>query len=160
MKKVDIVVPIYNAYEYTQECIKSILENTNLQEHTLLLINDKSPDERIMPMLKKYANDNKNKNIVVLENEENLGFVKTVNKGMKYSSNDVILLNSDTEVTKKWLEKIISCAYSNEYIATVTPFTNNGTIYMYIGLLLYILMGWNLISVIIVPIGGFLFYKN
>ena len=38
--------------------------------------------------------------------------------------------------------------------------TNNGTIYMYIGLLLYILMGWNLISVIIVPIGGFLFYKN
>lgn len=129
MKKVDIVVPIYNAYEYTQECIKSILENTNLQEHTLLLINDKSPDERIMPMLKKYANDNKNKNIVVLENEENLGFVKTVNKGMKYSSNDVILLNSDTEVTKNWLEKIISCAYSNEYIATVTPFTNNGTIF-------------------------------
>lgn len=129
MKKVDIVVPIYNAYEYTEECIKSILKYTNLQEHTLLLINDKSPDERIMPMLQKYANENKDKNIVVLENKENMGFVKTVNKGMKYSENDVILLNSDTEVTKNWLEKIINCAYSNEYIATVTPFTNNGTIF-------------------------------
>lgn len=128
MKNVDIVVPIYNAYEYTQECIKSILKNTNLQQNTLLLINDKSPDERIMPMLKKYANENSNLNIVVLENEENSGFVKTVNRGMKYSNNDVILLNSDTEVTKNWIEKIQTCAYSNQYIATVTPLTNNGTI--------------------------------
>lgn len=128
MKKVDIVVPIYNAYEYTEECIKSILKYTNLHEHTLLLINDKSPDEKIMPMLEKYAKENFDKNIVVLENEENVGFVKTVNKGMEYSKNDVILLNSDTEVTKNWLEKIITCAYSNEYIATVTALTNNGTI--------------------------------
>lgn len=129
MKKVDIVVPIYNAYEYTEECIKSILKYTNLHEHTLLLINDKSPDEKITPMLEKYAKENSDKNIVVLENEENVGFVKTVNRGMKYSKNDVILLNSDTEVTKNWLEKIQECAYSNEYIATVTPFTNNGTIF-------------------------------
>ena len=54
--------------------------------------------------------------------------IKTVNKGMKYSSNDVILLNSDTEVTKNWIEKLQECAYSNEYIATATPLTNNGTI--------------------------------
>lgn len=128
MKKVDIVVPIYNAYEYTEECIKSVLKYTNLQEHTLLLIDDKSPDENILPMLKKYQNDNLDKNIVVMQNEENMGFVKTVNKGMQYSNNDVILLNSDTEVTKNWLEKIIECAYSNEYIATVTALTNNGTI--------------------------------
>lgn len=129
MKKVDIVVPIYNAYKYTEECIKSILKNTDLEEHTLLLINDKSPDEKIMPMLKKYSKENENKNIVVLENEENSGFVKTVNRGMKYSKNDVILLNSDTEVTKNWIEKIQTCAYSNEHIATATPFTNNGTIF-------------------------------
>jgi len=128
MKNVDIIVPIYNAFEYTQECIKSILENTNLKDNTLVLINDKSPDEKIMPMLTKYKQENEDKNIVVLENEENSGFVKTVNIGMQYSKNDVILLNSDTEVTKNWLEKIKTCAYSNPYIATVTPLTNNGTI--------------------------------
>ena len=37
---------------------------------------------------------------------------------------------------------------------------SNGTFYIQIGLLLSILMGWNLISVIIVPVGGFLFYKS
>ena len=128
MKNIDIVVPIYNAYKFTEECIKSIIENTDLSKHTLLLINDKSPDENISPMLLKYKEENRDKNIVVLENEQNMGFVKTVNKGMQYSDNDVILLNSDTEVTKRWLDKIQECAYSNQYISTVTPLTNNGTI--------------------------------
>ncbi len=129
-KKVDIVVPIYNAYEYTTECIKSIIKYTDLKTHRLLLINDKSPDERIVPMLQSYAKENNELNIIVLENESNSGFVKTVNKGMKYSDeNDVVLLNSDTEVTKNWLEKMLKCAYKNPHIATVTPLTNNGTIF-------------------------------
>ncbi len=128
MSKVDIIIPIYNAYEFTEECIKSVLKHTDLQTHNLLLINDKSPDEKILPMLKKYAEENPEKNILVLDNEENLGFVKTVNKGMDYSQNDVLLLNSDTEVTPNWLEKIVDCAYQNPFIATVTPLTNNGTI--------------------------------
>ncbi len=128
MKNVDIIVPVYNAFEYTEECIKSVIKNTDLNKHTLVLINDKSPDKNIFPMLKKYEEENSNLNIVVLENEQNIGFVKTVNRGMEYSENDVILLNSDTEVTKNWIEKIQECAYSNEYIATVTPLTNNGTI--------------------------------
>ncbi len=128
MKNIDIIVPIYNAYEFTEECIKSIIKNTDLSKHTLVLINDKSPDEKILPMLLKYKNKNSDKQIIVLDNEQNLGFVKTVNKGMQYSENDVILLNSDTEVTKNWIEKIQRCAYSNQYIATVTPLTNNGTI--------------------------------
>lgn len=128
MKNVDIIVPVYNAYEYTVECIKSLLKYTDLKTHTLVLINDKSPDEKISMMLQEYKNENTDKNIVVLENEKNLGFVKTVNKGMQYSNNDCLLLNSDTEVTKNWLEKIVECAYSNDYIATVTALTNNGTI--------------------------------
>lgn len=128
-KKVGIIVPIYNAYDYTEECIKSIIENTNLYENRLILINDKSPDERILPMLNGFKLENHNLNIEVIDNKENIGFVKTVNIGMKlHIDDDVILLNSDTEVTKDWLEKLKKCAYSNEYIATVTPLTNNGTI--------------------------------
>ena len=85
MKPIDIIVPIYNAYEFTEECIKSVIKNTDLTVHTLVLINDKSPDEKILPMLLKYKNENTNKKIVVLDNEQNMGFVKTVNKGMQYS---------------------------------------------------------------------------
>ena len=128
MKQCDIIIPIYNAYDCLVECVSSILKSTDLKENSLILINDKSSDKRINEYLEKVKNENKDKNIILLENEENLGFVKTVNKGMKYSKNDVLLLNSDTEVSKNWLNKIKKCAYSSEDVATVTPFSNNATL--------------------------------
>lgn len=125
MKKCDIIIPIYNAYECTEACIKSVLKNTNLKENGLILIDDKSPDSRIKKLLSKYKNA---AGITVLENDVNLGFVGTVNRGMKLSNNDVLLLNSDTEVTENWLEKIKKCAYHDDMIATVTPLSNNATL--------------------------------
>lgn len=128
MKKCDIIVPIYNAYEATKECITSVLKNTNLKDNNLVLINDCSTDKNISILLKKFKQDNDNLNIIIIENEINSGFVKTVNIGMKYSNNDVLLLNSDTEVSENWLDKIKKCAYSGEKIATVTPLSNNATL--------------------------------
>ena len=126
MNKCDIIIPIYNAYDCVIECIDSVIKNTTFDGNILYLIDDKSPDDRILPLLKKYQK--KYKFIKVIENEENLGFVGSVNKGMKVSKNDVILLNSDTEVTPHWLDKIIKCAYSEKMIATVTPLSNNATL--------------------------------
>ena len=129
MKSIDIIIPIYNAYEYVEECIKSVIKYTNLNENNLILINDCSPDKKIMDLLNNFKIQYLDKNMTIINNEKNLGFVKSVNIGMKTNiGNDVVLLNSDTEVTKSWLEKMKECAYSNKYIATVTPFTNNGTI--------------------------------
>lgn len=125
--KIDIIIPIYNAYEYTFECIRSVIENTDMNKHNLVLINDKSTDARIEEYLDKLDNQ-KISNIHIMHNDQNLGFIGTVNRGMKFSNNDVVLLNSDTEVTKRWLEKLEGAAYLNKAIASVTPLTNNGTI--------------------------------
>ena len=126
--KVDIVIPIYNAFEFTKKCIETVIENTDLKEHTLVLINDKSPDEKILPMLRKFVDDYSQLNIELIDSKENQGFVKSVNIGMGYSQNDVVLLNSDTEVTKNWLNKMIETAYVAEIVATVTPLSNNATL--------------------------------
>jgi len=129
MKAVDIIVPVYNAFDYTRACLASVLANTNLKVHTLVIINDKSPDERILPMLQDFVEKNKSgNNIVLIDNNENKGFVCTVNIGMRRSENDVVLLNSDTEVTSGWLEKMQTCAYSKPMVASVTPLSNNATI--------------------------------
>lgn len=125
MNKCDVIIPIYNAYECVIECIESVIRNTKFNKNKLILINDKSTDSRVLPKLKEYQK--KYEFIELLDNKENLGFVGTVNKGMKYSKNDVLLLNSDTEVTKNWLEKIQKCAYSEKMIGTVTPLSNNAT---------------------------------
>lgn len=124
--KCDIIIPIYNAYECVKLCIESVLKNTDFSNNNLILINDKSTDERIIPLLKKY--DKNYEFISYIENKTNLGFVGTVNSGMKESKNDVLLLNSDTEVTKNWLDKIKKCAYSQKKVATVAPLSNNATL--------------------------------
>lgn len=122
---VDIIVPIYNAYEDLTKCIASIWRNTDLKRNRLLLINDKSTDDRIFSYLETISGEN----IVVYNSERNYGFSASVNIGMNYSQeNDVLLLNSDTIVTSGWLEKIVECAYSEDNIATVTPLSNSATI--------------------------------
>ena len=64
----------------------------------------------------------------VIRNPENKGFVKSCNIGMQNSVGDIVLLNSDTIVTPKWLQKLVIAAYSDEKIGTVTPFSNSSDI--------------------------------
>ena len=94
----DVIIPIYNAYDATVNCIKSVIANTDLTKDRLVLVNDCSPDNRISEHINAVKRDNPSLNIVVVENEANKGFVGTVNVGMKLSQNDVLLLNSDTIV--------------------------------------------------------------
>ena len=124
-KCVDIIIPIYNAYEDLTICLESLYKNTNLKENRLILINDNSPDERIKP----YLEQQRGENIIVIHNECNKGFSNNINIGMAQSEeNDVILLNSDTILTANWVEKIVACAYREPSIGTVTPLSNNATL--------------------------------
>ncbi len=124
-KCVDIIIPIYNAYEDLTICLESLYKNTNLKENRLILINDNSPDERIKP----YLEQQRGENIIVIHNESNKGFSNNINIGMAQSEeNDVILLNSDTILTANWVEKIVACAYREPSIGTVTPLSNNATL--------------------------------
>lgn len=123
---IDIIIPIYNAYEDLQTCVASVLEYTDLGRHRLILVNDASPDGRIAPYLNTLG---EYQNVLIVENEKNLGFSGSINHGIEISATrDVILLNSDTIVTKNWAEKMIACAYSDAAIATVTPLSNNATL--------------------------------
>lgn len=125
---VDIIIPIFNAYNDFLLCFQSILKNTDLSKHTLVLVNDNSSDENINLFLEKLSKV-VGKNIIILNSKETKGFIKSVNRGMQINpSHDVVLLNSDTIVTKNWIRKLKTAAYSKENIASVTPFSNNATI--------------------------------
>lgn len=123
--KVDIIIPIYNAAEDLKICLESIYKYTDLSKNRLILINDNSPD----PQIKEILSEQTKENVIVINNEKNQGFSANINLGMRQSEyNDVLLLNSDTIVTKNWIEKIVRCAYSSQEIGTVTPLSNNATL--------------------------------
>lgn len=117
---ITIIIPIFNAFDEVCKCIDSILANTNTPYH-ILLINDCSTDPRIAELLLSYASNN---NINVITNSQNMGYVKSINIGIRSCNNDVVLLNSDTIVTNRWLEKITLAAYTDTNIMTVTPLSN------------------------------------
>ena len=122
---VSIVIPVYRGAEATKRCIKSVLSSSNKTPFKVILINDCSPESAITEFLSSL-NDSR---AIVYTNEENLGFVATVNKGMTiHPLSDIVLLNSDAEVTHGWLDKLISHAYCQQDVGTVTPFSNNATI--------------------------------
>ena len=124
-----VILPVYRGIEMTKRCILAALPNVLANKKAkLLAINDASPDNGMQEMLEQLATQWPDR-LLVLENESNLGFVRTVNRGLAYFSQyDVVLLNSDVIVPKDWLSRLIDEAYSRPNIGTVTPFSNNSTI--------------------------------
>ncbi len=127
---VDVIVPVYRGLDDTRGCIESVLASQCRTPWQLIVINDASPEPGVTQWLRERAAQDKR--ITLLENEENLGFVGTVNRGMALNTaHDVLLLNSDTVVANDWLDRIRQAAYGDARIASVTPFSNNATICSY-----------------------------
>lgn len=126
MNPLDIIIPVYRGLEETQECINSTTP-TLPNWAQLIVINDASPDAELTDWLREQAATGA---FVLLENEQNLGFVGTVNRGMALNADrDVLLLNSDVEVPNSdWLTRMRSAAYAHDKVASLTPFSNNATI--------------------------------
>ncbi|HWB54184.1 MAG TPA: glycosyltransferase [Tepidisphaeraceae bacterium] len=125
---VNVIIPVYRGLDETRRCIESVIRATgqNSTPHSILVIEDGSPDPELQKYLREMAQQQK---IWLVVNEKNLGFVATVNRGMAIDANrDVLLLNSDTEVANDWLDRLRRAAYSDIDVATVTPFSNNATI--------------------------------
>ncbi|MCP3960115.1 MAG: glycosyltransferase [bacterium] len=121
---VDVIVPVHGAAAATARCLASLARHTDFTRHRLVVVVDGDPDfapEALEPLAGQTEP-------LVLENDTCRGFVASVNRGMAASGRDVVLLNSDTAVTPRWLEKLQEAAYSAPAIATVTPFSNNATI--------------------------------
>ena len=120
----DIVVPIFNAFSALQDCLHA-LETYQLEANQIYLINDASTDMQIAEYVAQIANNN---NWQYIEHTNNQGFVKTANQGLKLSENHTILLNSDTIVTKNWLQAFKQCLVDCKKIGTATPWSNNAEI--------------------------------
>lgn len=123
-QKVDVIVPVYNGLEYF-DALFSGIEKTKVP-YRLIIVNDKSPDLEVGKYLEKYAAEHDN--VVLLNNETNMGFLPSVNRALKMAENHVALVNTDVEVPEEWLERLMLPIFAKEKIATTTPFTTCGTI--------------------------------
>ena len=126
---VDVIVPVYRGLAETRRCLESLFAHAQRTPLSIVAIDDASPEPGIVAYLDDLAAQGR---VELLRNDLNLGFVRTVNRGLAlHADRDVVLLNSDTEVANDWLDRLESCAYREGDIGTVTPFSNNATICSY-----------------------------
>lgn len=130
-ERTTVVVPVYNAPAEVRDCLRSVIKHTDLLRNRLLVIDDGSPDPEVAPMLAEFEGQ---PGVTILRNEPNIGYTKTINRGIREASgNDVVLLNSDTVVTPKWLEGLRAAAYSRPRVATVTAMSDNAGAFSFPG---------------------------
>jgi len=101
--KVSIIIPHYNQVECLKILLPSVASQT-FQDYEVIIIDDFTPDrsapEYIRMLIKDYPN------MRLVENIENMRFVKTCNKGVKLAKGDyVCLLNQDTEVKSNFVQR-------------------------------------------------------
>lgn len=119
--KVAIVIPTFNQEDFTIRCFGSIEQNT--KDYFIIWI-DNGSDRNSKEKVKKFLDKN-NITYELIQNQENLGFVKATNQGIKRAmelgADYVVLQNNDTEVYEGWLEKMIRVAESDPKIGMVGP---------------------------------------
>lgn len=125
-QRADIIVPVFNAVDMVRDALDS-LRRTLGADDRVIVIDDASTDVEVPEVLKTFARQ-ATFAVDLERNPSNLGFVRTVNRGMAMSKRDVVLLNSDTVATTGWLDRIMEAAASDPRIATITPFSNNAEI--------------------------------
>lgn len=125
MKKVTIVLPIFNNFEIVKNCIDSILSTINLQAFLsgIILIDDASTDKKLIRYLEEFGS---HRMFSLIRNDVNKGFTHSVNIGMMHAKNDdVLLLNSDTVVYGDWLDRMQTVLYHQIKISSVCPLTSH-----------------------------------
>lgn len=126
---VTIVIPVYKDWATLSLCIESLKKYVD-KRHTILLVNDRSSEWQELEK-KICASIAGCQNFRYACNPENMGFVKTCNRAvmeLDQTDHDVLLLNSDTQVTEGFLEEMLDVLYATEKHGVVCPRSNNATL--------------------------------
>lgn len=106
-KKVSIVIPYYNHWSLTHALLYGLfnLEKDNI--HEIMLVDDASDEEGLVGG-EKWWKDNGLLPVRVLRFDENKGFIKAANKGLKKATGDVkVLISNDVLIQQSFIPQIL-----------------------------------------------------
>ena len=112
--KVSILIPVYKAQEYIEECLCSVFEQTynNIE---VILVDDASPDESIEIAKKVAIEHGCYDSMKIFRNKKNEGIAHTRNVLIEHASGDYIyFIDSDDFIVKNAIELFVSNAIKED----------------------------------------------
>ncbi len=99
---VSVVIPVYNQFEFTYWCIRSVVDTSDGIDYEIIVADDRSTDATVN--IERYL-----PGVRVVRNEKNLRFTLNCNNAVRYAKGKyVALLNNDTLVLDGWMSELVS----------------------------------------------------
>jgi GT2 family glycosyltransferase/glycosyltransferase involved in cell wall biosynthesis len=99
---VSVIVPVYNKFLYTYNCLKSIQDALPKRAFEIIIADDCSTDETLLCALVFTGA------VRIVRNVKNEGFVRTCNAGAAAARGQYLFfLNNDTLVKPGWLDELV-----------------------------------------------------
>lgn len=116
--RVSVIIPNYNRKKDLERLMPSIANQT-FTDYEVIVVDDASPDRSAVQYIRDFIKDRINMRLV--ENTENIGFVKTCNKGIELcSSKYICILTNDTEVRENFLQRNVEIMDANSSIGVLS----------------------------------------
>jgi GT2 family glycosyltransferase/glycosyltransferase involved in cell wall biosynthesis len=97
---VSIVIPVFNALRFTYHCLSALRRHVASIPYELIVVDDHSSDDTSHELARLP-------NLRLLTNKENIGFVRSCNRGAAAARGPVLVfLNNDTQAQPGWLEAL------------------------------------------------------
>ena len=117
-----VIIVTYNGMQWIDTCLKSIVNSSTKLD--IIVIDNNSSDGTVSYIKKQYPE------VIVLEQETNLGFGKANNLGMSYALNNncdyVFLLNQDAYLEVDSIGRMIEVHKENSEYGILSPIHLNG----------------------------------
>ena len=105
MIKVTVIIPVYNQQELVIKALESVPKRDDIET---IVIDDGSTDKTYQSVL-NYIFHNEDRDILLLQNEENKGVAYTINRGYKLAHGEyIVLLGSDDYFYTENFEKAMN----------------------------------------------------
>ena len=112
---VSIIIPVYNQFAYTFNCLESLSVNLSSDlAYEIIIVNDASSDDTLEQLATLV------KGIKVLTNAENSGFIRSCNYGASQAKGQYLyFLNNDTRILENCLESLVKLIINNPQVGAV-----------------------------------------
>ncbi|MFK7776567.1 MAG: glycosyltransferase family 2 protein [Gimesia sp.] len=107
---VSVIIVNFNSKDKLGLCVRSLINaELNLE---IIVVDNASSDTSISELSKEFSSHS---NILLLQNQENMGFAKACNRGAELATGDYLLfLNPDSAIHKQGIPELVDCLASGQ----------------------------------------------